>query len=35
MPLQMTVHRDLPYLVIDVSGTAQLPDYRGVVALES
>jgi hypothetical protein len=33
MPLQLTVHHDLPYLLVEVSGVAQLADHRGIVEL--
>jgi hypothetical protein len=33
MPLQVTVTHGLPYLLVEVSGPAQLADHRGIVAL--
>jgi hypothetical protein len=35
MPLQLTINHGLPYLVVEVSGPAQFPDHRGVIALAS
>ena len=33
MPLQLIVRRDLPYLVVEMSGPAGLAEHRGMVAL--
>ncbi|AMO25111.1 hypothetical protein GCM10027034_04400 [Ramlibacter solisilvae] len=33
MPLQLTIHHGLPYLLVEVSGTASLADHQGVVSL--
>jgi hypothetical protein len=33
MPLQLTVHHGLPYLLVEVFGVAQLVDHRGIVEL--
>lgn len=33
MALQLTVHHGLPYLLVEVAGTAHAADHRGVVAM--